>query len=483
MRRTPIAIAVAALVVLVALAMATGTSVSRTATARADSAPVTSRNVVCPAVNGSPSGTTSVAAVADVAGALSPPSRSSGKVAVTLLAGRKSKTVAIHPAPTVTLHSVNKTSRTLEISASGSLAATLAVDQLVETATGRFRALSTVRCVAPATDWWFSGSDGRVGFTDVLIMANPAPVAAEVTVSLWGETGPLHNPRLESLRLPGHSVMKIPISSAAPDDASVGVHVHASSGAVTAALADHRSSGLNSNGGDFIPDTAAPSRSAVVAGFAPGSGPRYVIITDPGSLDATVGVRMVTKSGSFTPAGINQVVVRASHSRVIELTKALNGSSGAVELSSDQPIFANGLSVTLETGQRPDVMWLAATPPITGPAAIADGHEPDGGHTFVYLAAPQGPAHVRVSSPNGRSTTISVPGGHSLVTDITKTVQASTGPWPFVVTPIGPAPVYGVRAMYFAGAHGALIAAEPLIGLPTPIVLPPVREDPRVAVR
>jgi hypothetical protein len=35
----------------------------------------------------------------------------------------------------------------------------------------------------------------------------------------------------------------------------------------------------------------------------------------------------------------------------------------------------------------------------------------------------------------------------------------------------------------FTGAHGALITGEPLVGLPTPIPLPVVREDPRVAVR
>jgi hypothetical protein len=439
--------------------------------------------VVCPAVNGTPSGTASLAAVADVARALQPASKSSGTVTATVLAGPKSKPVTIHPAPAATLRSVAKTNRTIAITATGSVAASLAADQLSETATGRFRALSTVRCVAPKTDWWFSGTDGRVGFTDVLILANPTRGPAEVTVSLWGDKGALQNPRLEALQVAGQSVVKIPISSVAPDDASVGVHVHATSGAVTAAVLDHRSSGLKSLGGDFIPETTAPSTSAVVAGYPPGSGPRYVIITAPGKLDATVDLRLVTKSGSFTPTGINQFVVRAEHARVIELTKSLNGSSGAVVLSSDQPIFANGISVTLETGQRPDIMWVGATPPLTGPSAIADGHEPDGGHAFLYLAAPQGTARVRVSSPNGKSTTIAVPARHSVVADITKTVQAATGPWPFVVTPIGAAPVYGVRAMYFAGAHGALITGEPLVGLPKPIVLPPVREDPRVAVR
>jgi hypothetical protein len=49
------------------------------------------------------------------------------------------------------------------------------------------------------------------------------------------------------------------------------------------------------------------------------------------------------------------------------------------------------------------------------------------------------------------------------------------------VTVVGDQPVYGVRVLHFDGAHGALNTAEPLTALPTPIPLPPVREDPRLA--
>jgi hypothetical protein len=315
-----------------------------------------------------------------------------------------------------------------------------------------------------------------------LILANPAPTPAEVAISLWSDKGSVSNARLGALRLTPHSTMRVPISSAAPDSASVAIHVHATSGAITAAVLDNRSSGLKSEGGDFIPATTAPAASAVVAGFAPGRGPRYLIVTAPGSLDATVHLRVVTKTGSFAPSGINQIVVRGGHSRVIPIATALRESTGAVELTSDQPVVAEGLSVTLETGQRPDLMWLAATPPLSGSAAIADGKDPDGGHTYLYLSAPHGSAQVRVSSPTGRSATVTVPAGKSVISDVTKTVQATRGSWPFVVTALGSAPVYGVRTMYFAGAHGALITAEPLIALPRPIRLPPVREDPSVAV-
>jgi hypothetical protein len=483
MRRVPVAIALAALVLLAGLAMATGSSASKKPQFVATTAPVTFATLVCPDISGTPSGTTSRAAAADVSGALSPPSQSAGTVTSTVLAGAKSKTTTLHLAPAAMVPNAAKTDQTIDLAAAGSVAASLAGDQVTETPTGRDRALSGVRCEAPATDWWFAGADGRVGFSDVLTMANPAPTPAEVSISLWGAKGAVVTTRLQSLRINARSTMKIPIATVAPDVATITVHVHATSGAVTAALFDRRSSALNSNGGDFMPATQPPARSAVVAGFAPGHGARYLIIADPGSNDATVSLRLVTQSGSFVPVGENQVVVRAGHSRAVDLAAALGGTTGAVELSSDQPIVAQGLSVSLAPPKRPDLMWLAATAPIAGPAAIADGREPDGGHTLLYLTAPQAAAQVTVSTPSGATKTISVPAGRSIATDITSTVKAASGPWPFVVTPVGSAPVYGVRVLTFTGAHGALITGEPLVGLPKPITLPPVREDPGVATR
>lgn len=482
MRRAPIVIVIAALIALVALAYATGSSAAKPKPAAFGSAPVTSTELVCPNVNGVPGSTASRAAIADISGALAPRTPAEGSVSATLLAGTKSTTTQLHTPPAATLSSVSKQSHTYRIAATGSVAATLAADQVTETPSGRYRSLSGVRCQAPATDWWFSGADGRIGFTDMLLIANPSPAPATVAVSTWGAKGPVNN-QLEALRIRAQSTTRVSIAAIAPDVASVGVHVHAASGSVMATIVDHRSKGVSSLGGDVIPSVAAPFTSAVIPGFPPGRGPRYLILTAPGSLDATVDLRLVTRSGSFAPSGIHQFVVRAGHSRVVSLQRPLGESPGAAMLNSDQPIIASGLSVTLESGGRPDLMWLGPTPPIQGAAPIATGREPDGGHTILYLSAPQGAAQVKVTAPSGNSTMVSVPAGKSVAAEISKTVREPSGPQPFVVTPVGSAPVYGIRALYFAGAHGALITGEPLIGLPKPIPLPPVREDPRVAVR
>jgi Family of unknown function (DUF5719) len=479
--RVPIVIAVALLVALVVVGMVTGSTASPPTVPVVTTAPVTAATLVCPHISDVPSGTTSRATVADVAGALSPPSASTGTVTATVLAGRKSKTTSIHLSPTAVLPGIAKTSQTIALSAHGSVAATMAADQVTEDPTGRDRQLSGVRCEAPAIDWWFAGADGRVGYSDTLVLANPAATPASVVVSLWGSKGSLLATRLQSLRVAPRSSVDLSIAANAPDAARIAVHVHAASGAVTAALFDQRTAALKSDGGDFVPATNAPSRALVVAGFAAGKGPRQLVIANPGIADATVGLRVVTPSGSFTPSGDNQIVVRARHTGVVDLDRAFAGTTGAVSLTSDQPVVAQGLSITPEPPHRPDLMWLAATAPISGSAAIADGKDPDGGHALLLLSAPAGAAQVRVSTPNGHSKTISVGAGRSVAADITATLRLAGGNQPFVVTPLGTAPVYGVRVLTFSGAHGALITGEPLVGLPAPIPLPPVREDPRVA--
>jgi hypothetical protein len=483
MRRGPIAVVLGALILLVVLATVTGSTASRAPGATASTAPIISATLVCPEINGGPPGTVSRASIVDVAGALTPPSHSTGKVSATVLAGRKSKTTPFHLTPAHVIHSVTKQSSQVEVDAAGSVASTLAGDVTVENATGRSRAMSVARCAEPATDWWFTGADGRVGFVDLLVLSNPSPTPAKAAISLWGQKGPHDNTQLQSVAVAAHRSVKIPIASAAPDIASVAIHVQATTGSVTAALLEHRTETLLSNGSDFIPAANPPANSAVVPGFAPGKGPRYLIVTAPGDQDATVDLRLATKSGTFQPSGINQVVVRAGRTRAISVSTQLGLAGGAALLASDQPVIASGISVIPESGGRPDLMWSAAIPPLTAPAGVGNGHQPDGGHTYLYLTAPAGAAQVRVSTPTGHSRTLSIPAGHSSVTDITSTITSSAVTWPFAVTPIGSAPVYGVVAMSFSGAHGALASSEPLVSLPTPIPLPPVREDPAVAIR
>ena len=477
----PVALTVVALLLAALFGTLTGSTASPAPAQRVTTAPVTATTVVCPDIDGTPTGTSTRAAVADVAGLLTPASTSSGGATTTILAGPKSTPTSLAVSPAAVVSSVASKSETIAVSAHGSLAATLAADQVGVTPSGRYRALTGVRCEQPSTDWWFAGADGRVGFTDDLLLANPGSSAVNVSIGLWGVKGPLSAIQVQTLRVNALSTQLVKIASIAADDATVTVHVHATSGAVTAALLDRRTSALLALGGDFIPATAPPARTSVIAGYTAGTGRRYVYLTNPGTTDATLTLKVVTQSGTFIPTGDAQLGLRAGRTTVLRVDHALAGATGAVEVTSDEPLVSQGLVVSTSGSQRPDLMWLAATHPIVGTAAVADGRQLNGGHTLLALTAPEGAATVQVTSGSGQSQTVSVPAGHSVSVDITKTVQSAQGLWPFVVTPTGDAPVYGVRVLELTGAHGPLITGEPLVGLPQPIPLPPVREDLTVA--
>ncbi|HEX3706189.1 MAG TPA: DUF5719 family protein [Mycobacteriales bacterium] len=478
----------AVVVIAVVISFFTGSTAARRTSAPAGTAAVTARTLVCPAVNGLPRHTTATAVAADVGGTLSPvPSPAgAGTVTSSVLNGLKaSRSAAMHLGPTAEVHSTALQSESVAITGNGSIAANLAADELSETVSGRYRALAGGNCLPPATDWWFAGGNGKLGFTDRLILANPAGTDADVGVTVWTPHGVTTPPRFAAIRVPAESRVSIGLLAVAPDISTLAMHVHAESGAVVAAVVDRRTSGLDSDGGDLVPPTLPPSRHPVIAGFPAGTGTRTLVLANPGTADASVSVKVVTAVGEFTPSSVKPVVVGPGRTSVVDLSNAFNGGGGAVLVNSDQPVLAEGRTILTPSGRRlrPDLSWAPAAHPLSGPAGVAIGHEPDGGVCVLVLSAPAGAASVRVTTPSGGSQTITVAAGHSESVDITSTVRSGTGEWPFLVTPVGSAPVYGARQLYFSGAHGALLTTEPLVGLPRPISLPTVRQDPRIAVR
>ena len=483
MRPAPV-LAVVALAGTVVAAALTGSSAAPYRPPSPVTAPVKHTTLVCPNLTGA-AGTNVVttAVVADVARALDPPSTSTGRVTTTVLKGKHNHAQPVHISPTGAIPGSSANDGARSITAVGSVAASLVADQVTLVSAGRFRSLTNARCVSPSADWWFAGADGRVGYDDDLYVANPTGTAADVSVSVWSAKGQLTPPRLASVPIPPRSSVYIPIATVTPDAATLALHVHATSGAVTAALMDQRLHGVTPLGSDWIPATAPPARSLVVPGYPAGSGTRTLVLANPGDDDATVNLRVVNGSGSFAPSGANQVVVPAGRTKTVDLSRAFAGLTGAATLQSDQPVVAQGLAVTTAAPKLSDLMWLAAIPPLTGPGAFADGHVPDSGSSALLLTAPDAAAEVRLTSLNGFHRTVTVPAGRSVALSTTGFNTVSTPVSGLVVTPVGSAPVYVTRTMQINGAHGALTTSEPVLSLPSAVELPVVTEDPRTAIR
>ena len=447
---------------------------------RSSSQPVTTTDLVCPNVSGTDS-SPSTFTVANVAAALPGGGHGHVRVRTTPLSGPKAKTTAL---PSRALNRVRVTSTTAPtlIEADGRGAGAVVANQSRLIGGGVLRSLFSAPCLEPATDWWITGADGRVGYTDTLVLANPGTTLVNLTVSVWSAKGRIEPPKLQSFTVEPKSAQLLNVASYAPDGAFLTLHVHANSGRLVSAVLDRRVSGITPAGLDWIPPTQPPANDLVVPGYLGGPGSRHLVLADPGDRDATVTLRLATPSGNFAPAGHQTVVVRAGHAADVDLTSSLAASPGAVLVHSDQPVTAAGVSSAgaLNSRDHPDIQWQPAAAPVTGPAVLADNTPPFDRNEPVYLTAPDAAAKMRVATTTGRSRVLSVRAGRTLAWD-PEAVFGTAAHGPLVFTPVSGGTVYVSRTLFAYGAHGPLVTAEQPTLLPAEISLPVAVRDDRVA--
>jgi hypothetical protein len=457
---------------------------------RAGSAPVDAVTLVCPSVTGTPAGLATTMSVADLGGALR---GGRSRVAVTALplpnlkqngTGKRPPGLSrfvLSPRPVVT---VRKTTpyAAIAVTARGPGAAHVVADQVGFQAQGLSRAATDSGCLSPAGDWWFAGADGEVGFDDTLLLANPADGLANVAVSAWGALGPLRVSGLDSLTVPPRGFVGLKVSAFAPNAQHVAIHVRVQSGSVVAALVDRRIRGNHPAGTEWIPPTSAPATGFVVAGLPSGPGSRHLLLANPGTRDATVGLRVMTRTGNFEPAGRQSIVVPAGRGADVDLSAAVAEEPAAVVGTSDQPIVAEARMTAHERGRFEETAWLPATAPLSGPAGLAASTPPFGQTAYLVLAAPRSAVRVRIAEPTGPSAVVTVPAGRTLRVDLPVALHvAAVGA--LALVPLDDGPVYAARVLYAEGSHGPLLTTETPQLLPAPITLPPVVEDPRAASR
>ncbi|MBV9097985.1 MAG: hypothetical protein JO079_08000 [Frankiaceae bacterium] len=460
---------------------------------RAGSAPVDTVTLVCPSVTGTAAGLVTTMSVADIGAAL-PGGRSKLSIAAVPLPtisqpvpGSKPSPQPAAPqafplAPNPVASLVKKTPyAAVALTARGPGAAHMVADQVGLQSQGLGRGATDSPCLAPAGDWWFAGADGAVGFDGAVTLANPTNTLANIAVTALSAAGPLRLAGLDALTLPPRSVMVLKVASFAPNARNVAIHVHALSGSIVAALSYRVIYGIHPGGSDWIPPVA-PQTSFVTAGLPSGDGSRHLILANPGSRDATVALRVLTRTGNFQPAGHQSVVVPAGRTADVDLSAALAGEPAAVVGTSDQPVLAEARMTAHVRAEYDDMAWIPASAPLSGPAGLAASTAPFNQGVYLVLAAPRAAVRVRIAVPGGASAVVTVPAGRTIQVDPRSLLHAnSVGALAFV--PLGTDPVYATRVLYAKGAHGPLITTEVPLVIPAPIVLPPVVEDPRAASR
>jgi len=197
---------------------------------------------------------------------------------------------------------------------------------------------------------------------------------------------------------------------------------------------------------------------------------------------AVVSVQVVTPEGTFDPQGADVFDVPAGGVESVDLTKALRGEPAAVLLESDVPVTA-GARVFLEQPDIfGDVLFLAASPPLSAPAVVPDNRITDDLATRLVLSAPGGPARVEVTAFAGD---LQVPVAQvELAAGTTKSVTVhppkKLQEFGLVVTPLPDSSlVYGVRMLDEEGPRGPLVTSFPLraarLIATVPVAIPDVR--------
>ncbi len=362
-------------------------------------------------------------------------------------------------------------------SADGAQVPLAALDQSTWTGSGELRGLTTHSCLpAQADSWLVGGGTGTLRRAN-LLLANPAPSVAAVSVSVLGPDGPVPTPTLAQLSVPAGGQVSVYLDAVAPGLPAMAVHVHARTGRVAATMMDSLVRGLVPGGTDDVAAAPGPATSQVLPGVsvrapahagrigpaptaADQPGASAVRIAVPGTQDAVVRLRLLGPDGPVSPT--QDVITVASRTVADVLLAGVPDGDYTVLVSSDVPVVAGGLVGRSWPGgelagtpagvaaQLPpaELAWVPAGQPLTTatllalPARPGAGTLPAPSTTLTLAGADAAAAAVQVSvlGPDP----VPAPVTLSADADRTAVLTVPPGATGLLLRPVGGRPVLGL---------------------------------------
>ncbi|MGE5131896.1 MAG: DUF5719 family protein [Gemmatimonadota bacterium] len=352
------------------------------------------------------------------------------------------------------------------VQASGTMARGLEVEQTSAAGT------PTAACSSPGTDFWFVGPGQHSAARIQLYLMNPSDQAADVSVEIATDAGPLQGSTDTGIAVAPHSMVAQSLAPVLHGSRVVSLHVRTSVGQVVASVLES----TGTTGGSWLPIAQLPSTRVIVPGLPATTGTRQLFVAVPGMHDAHLTIAAVTSRGSYEPTGGGGVDVPGGSAIAIPLP-SMGGIAAALKLTSTQPVTA-ALLVPGGPAGAPGV-FTAAAPPLQEQGVVAANTAA----SALILSAPKGQATVRVTELGGGSAppakTVQIGAGHSKLVQLTAIHGVHT--FPVVVTPLpGSGPVYAGRVTVSAGA-GTVQALMPVASALTQVPLPAVRAAPITA--
>jgi hypothetical protein len=144
----------------------------------------------------------------------------------------------------------------------------------VFTPDGDLRGLAVSKCVKPERDFWFIGGDTHVQNTTSLYLANTGETAAQVMITVWGndnsaglsDDGSFKYQASRYIGVDAHSETSVLLSSGAPNQDVLGVHISSQETPVAASIFAHSMQGLSPAGVSYVNPLPSFDRKSVIPG-------------------------------------------------------------------------------------------------------------------------------------------------------------------------------------------------------------------------
>ena len=302
--------------------------------------------------------------------------------------------------------------------------------------------LKAAPCLAPATSHWFSGLGATTDDRTDLILSNPDDSQAQVDLRFYGRSGRVVVPGSPGVLIKAHESRTVSLSSLVEEEGPVSVAVQVGQGRITAVAKRTRTDQHKPAGIDWQIPSASPSPVVVIPGVPEDDGRRDLVVTNPNSSRATVGVQVLGFQGPYAPTGAASLEVPPESTATVSLKEGLAGEAGSIKLTSDAPVTGAVISTSRRDGAATDLAIQSAAVPLigTGVSALATSNITDseliisnGGdadaqisfEVFSYdgvtlrnstvLLAPNSTATRRLNSPAPSYVVVKVPVNSSVV--------------------------------------------------------------------
>ncbi|MGW0752459.1 DUF5719 family protein [Streptomyces sp. NPDC002587] len=482
----------AALAALTAAAALTAPAAEGTATGKATAAarmPVERSLLVCPAPSSSDiAETTYTAFTPGAAGS------AEGKGSARLLGATKDAKPVLEPKEAGKPFGATASGAdapALTGSADGILAPGWTAQLTTKVAVGRARGVLGTGCTAPGTDFWFPAVSTAKGREDYVHLTNPDDAAAVVDIKLFGPDG-VAKPDAgtsENIRIDPKSSKSVLLSSLVPGAqlADATAHVTTRAGRVGASV----QAGEEGVGADWLPAATDPAGSLVLPGIPADAVSVRLVAFVPGEEDADVKIRLAGPGGSISPAGNEQLHVKAGMTASADLKDVTRGEPGSllltpVDAKKASPLVA-AVRVVRGTGAKQELGFVPASGPVGTRATVADNRPDENATVLSLTAAGDKDAKVKVTASPGTgggdasSQEVTVKAGTTQT--VTVAPAGAKGSYALTVETLSGGPVHAARTLSLPHEGIAMFTVQTLSDDHSTVSVPRATQDLSVLTR